>query len=102
MLQFLDHLPNFVLTLSKLLLKPSKQFVFFTFRKHQIVIGKISVLLFKLALQLVPRTFHLQLVHSNLDVQQVAVVHLQELDRRPNKQRNCKLHAFRYLASMKK
>ena len=49
-LQFLDHLPDFVLTLSELLLKPSKQFIFFTFRKHQIIIGEIPVLLFKLAL----------------------------------------------------
>jgi hypothetical protein len=40
-------------------------------RKHQIVIGKISVLLFKLALQLVPRAFHLQLVHKILDVQKL-------------------------------
>jgi hypothetical protein len=31
-------------------LKPSKQFVFFAFRKHQIIIGEISILLFKLAL----------------------------------------------------
>jgi hypothetical protein len=57
-LQFLDHLPNFVFVLTKLLLKPSKQFVFFPFRKHQIVIGEIPLLLFKLALQLVPRTLH--------------------------------------------
>jgi hypothetical protein len=34
---------TFVLTLSELLLKPSKQFTFFTFRKHQITIGEISV-----------------------------------------------------------
>ena len=40
------------LLFSELLLKPSKQFIFFTFRKHQIIIGKISVLLFKLALML--------------------------------------------------
>jgi hypothetical protein len=66
-LQFLDHLSDFVLTLSEFFLQPSKQFIFFTFRKHQIIIGEISVLLFKLALQLVPRAFDLELVHKRLD-----------------------------------
>jgi hypothetical protein len=66
-LQFLDHLSDFVLTLSELLLKPSKQFILFTFRKHQIIIGEISVPLFKLALQLVPRAFDLKFVHKRLD-----------------------------------
>src|ERR1700678_3849395 len=66
-LQFLYHLPNLVLSLSELLLKPPKHFIFFTFRKHQIIIGEISVLLFKLALQLIPRAFDLKLVHKRLD-----------------------------------
>jgi hypothetical protein len=66
-LQFLDHLSDFALTLSELLLKPSKQFILFTFRKHQIIIGEISVLLFKLALQLVPRAFDLKFVQKRLN-----------------------------------
>jgi hypothetical protein len=74
-LQFLDHLSDFVLTLSELLLKPSKHFIFFTFREHQIIIGEISVLLFKLALQLVPRAFDFKFVHKKLDAWQVAIVH---------------------------
>ena len=55
------------LTLSELLLKPSKQFIFFFFSKHQIIIGEISVLLFKLALQFVSRAFEWKLVHKRLD-----------------------------------
>jgi hypothetical protein len=66
-LQFLDHLPDFVFSLSELLLKPSKEFILFTFRKLQIIIGEISVLLFEIALQLVPRAFDLKLVHKKLD-----------------------------------
>ena len=48
-------------------LSPSpKQFIFFTFRKHQIIIGEISILLSKLALRLVSRTFDLKFVDRRL------------------------------------
>jgi hypothetical protein len=56
-----------LLPLTKRLLDPPPQFIRLTLRK-------LPAVLFKLALQLVPRAFDLKIVHGNLDISEAAIV----------------------------
>src|SRR6516162_2006271 len=61
------HLSHFFRALSELFLKFANQLVIFAFGVGEIVIGQLSVLLFKLTLDLIPGSFELEFVHiSNI------------------------------------
>src|SRR6516164_6679241 len=61
------HLSHFFRALSELFLKFANQLVIFAFGVGEIVIGQLSVLLFKLTLDLIPGAFELEFVHiSNI------------------------------------
>ena len=61
------HFSHFFRALSEPFLKFANQLVIFAFGLGEIVIGQLSVLLFKLTLDLIPGAFELEFVHiSNI------------------------------------
>jgi len=59
-----DDLAHLFLTFSKSLLEATDQFLFFSFRKGQIIIGELAVLLLQPTLHFVPITFEIELCHN--------------------------------------
>ena len=58
-LQALDFRSQILLRFAELLLKPSKQLVFFAFSKGQIVVAQLPIFLLQFALHFVPIAFEL-------------------------------------------
>ena len=59
----LEYFSHFLRRLSELFLKFAYQFVLLAFGVGEVVVGQLSVLLFKLALDFIPRAFELEFIH---------------------------------------